>query len=233
MRAYIAGSLTDLQGNYEKMMAFYRQIEDVCKKNNITPYLPHGNLNDASPEKIYQECYKNLEEVNILIAYIGKPSTGTGMEIVWANKMEKTIILIGEKEVFKRKYMQLGIPGTWLIPYETREEGLSLLDKVLGKLAEKELVIYWEDNPLKDFIKTQLEEINYKFAGEMKEAICSLRKECKKKFKLMEDIFCTEGEDVDKVWKKHSEKGMRLIKGIQEITWNSLWKIREEIRRVK
>jgi hypothetical protein len=98
---------------------------------------------------------------------------------------------------------------------------------------EKEPEEYWEDNPLKIFIKTKLEEINYKFAGEMNEAIISLKKECKKKFKLEADIFCNEEEDVEEVWKKHSKKGMRLINGVQEITWNSLWKVRKEIREVK
>lgn len=134
IKAYIAGSLTDLKGDYEKMMAFYRQIEEACKENNIIPYLPHGNLNNATPEEIYQECYKNLKESDILIAYIGKPSTGTGMEIAWADRWGKTIVMVGEKEVFSRKYMQLGIPGVWLIPYETQEEGISLLNRVLGKI---------------------------------------------------------------------------------------------------
>jgi hypothetical protein len=101
------------------------------------------------------------------------------------------------------------------------------------KIEEENEVLYWEDNPLKEFIKTKLEVINYKFAGEMNEAIISLKKKCKEKFKLEADIFCDKGENVEEIWKKHSEKGMRLINGVQEITWNSLWKIREELRRVK
>ena len=99
-RAYIAVSLTRLSDVEEKK--FYDDVALVAKKYGFEPYVPHHVTDpvinpDFTPEDVLEINLDQLTRADILISYVGEPSLGTGMEIMFAWQREMPVILLYEK----------------------------------------------------------------------------------------------------------------------------------------
>ena len=136
-RAYISGALTNVE-NAEEIRSFYEAIGAICNRIGIEPYLPHKHsdpfLNpQMSPEEVYRRDKTMVTSADVLIAYVGIPSIGVGMEVAYAEEYRIPIVLLWEKS---RRVSRLvrGLPSQALIAkivFGEINEGLAALQKVL------------------------------------------------------------------------------------------------------
>lgn len=102
MRIFFAGPLTNLTSP-DKTKAFYRQLEDVARALGCTYFwaFRHGTDPIANPGVTPRDVYKRdiaqLEKSDIMVAYVGEPSTGTGLEIEHARIKNIPVYLLYEK----------------------------------------------------------------------------------------------------------------------------------------
>jgi 2'-deoxynucleoside 5'-phosphate N-hydrolase len=142
MRIFFAGPLTDL-ANPEQTKKFYKKMADVAQENGFDYYWAFmrgtdPELNpDVSPSRVFQIDTYELEESDLMIAYVGEPSVGTGEEIEFAREHRIPVYLLFEKDK-KISRMLLGTPnlkGT--IEFSSEEDALSQLDTLLKSLEKK------------------------------------------------------------------------------------------------
>lgn len=102
MRIFFAGPLTDLK-NPVKTKAFYRKLADIAKVNGFDYYWaflkgtdPIKNP-DVSPAEVYKIDTYHLKHSDLMVAYMGEPSTGTGIEIEFANAHHIPVYILYEK----------------------------------------------------------------------------------------------------------------------------------------
>ncbi|RME04028.1 MAG: XRE family transcriptional regulator [Planctomycetota bacterium] len=97
-RAYISGALTQAP-NLEELRNFYEKVGEVCRSCGVEPYVPHQHsdpvLNaELSPEEVYSRDKNYVVSSDLLIAYVGVPSLGVGMEIAYADEHNVPIFLL-------------------------------------------------------------------------------------------------------------------------------------------
>lgn len=102
MRIFFAGPLTDLK-NPTKTKAFYHRLADVAKANGYHYYWAFLKGTDpiknpeVSPAEVYKVDTYQLRHSDFMIAYMGEPSIGTGIEIEFANTHHIPVYIMYEK----------------------------------------------------------------------------------------------------------------------------------------
>jgi cytosine/adenosine deaminase-related metal-dependent hydrolase/nucleoside 2-deoxyribosyltransferase len=137
-RAYIAGSLTRLSDPAKK--DFYNQLAETAKNFGFDPYVPHHRSDpqknpDLTPEDVLEMNMDLLTDADILIAYVGEPSLGTGMELMFAWQRELPIILLYEKEARVSRMARAVVPSVHQIAFEAVPDALARLGEILSKIS--------------------------------------------------------------------------------------------------
>jgi nucleoside 2-deoxyribosyltransferase len=102
MRIFFAGPLTDLD-NPETTKVFYRKLAEVAQANGFDYFWAFLNGTDpvknpeVTPADVYQRDIAELERSDVMVAYVGEPSTGTGLEIEHAYIRGIPVYLLYEK----------------------------------------------------------------------------------------------------------------------------------------
>lgn len=102
MRIFFAGPLTDLK-DPEATKAFYIKLAEVARANGFDYFWAFLNGTDPikNPKVTSRDVYKRdiaeLEKSDCLVAYVGEPSTGTGLEIEHAKIKNIPVYLLFEK----------------------------------------------------------------------------------------------------------------------------------------
>jgi hypothetical protein len=112
-KIYIAGALTITQENKKDI---YEKIGKICEFCETEAYIPHiwGTDPIENPELSAEEVWhinqRRIAIANLMIAYVGQPSLGTGaeMEIARSNSVD---ILIWNYQDEKISRMATGNPG--------------------------------------------------------------------------------------------------------------------------
>jgi len=142
MRIFFAGPLTNLE-HPEETKQWYKNMADVATKNGFDSFWafmsgtdPVKNPN-VEPGYIYEKDLKELEKSNLMIAYIGEPSTGTGQEIEYAKEHNIPVYLIYEKDKPVSRMVK-GNPAVYgVIEFADYEDSLRQLDTLLASIREK------------------------------------------------------------------------------------------------
>lgn len=102
MRIFFAGPLTNLE-NPDKVKAFYIKLADLAKKLGHEPFWaflsgtdPIKNPN-VSAEEVYRRDTEQIAKSDLMIAYVGENSIGTGEEIEYAKTVNIPVIIMYEK----------------------------------------------------------------------------------------------------------------------------------------
>lgn len=139
MRIFFAGPLTDLK-DPETTKAFYRRLADVAKSNGYDYFWAFLNgtdpvLNpDVLPADVYQADIKQLSLSDIMVAYMGEPSTGTGIEIEYAHRHHIPVYILYEKGR-RISRMLRGCPAVKKeIIFTSPEDALRQFDTLLSRL---------------------------------------------------------------------------------------------------
>lgn len=139
MRIFFGGPLTDL-AHPEETKAFYKKMSETAEKNGLDFYWAYmrGTDPELNPDvpaaRVFQIDTYELEKSDVMIAYVGEPSTGTGQEVEYAREHNIPVYLLYPKG-FHVSRMLTGSPNVkGIIEYETEEEGLTKLDELCKKL---------------------------------------------------------------------------------------------------
>lgn len=100
-RVYISGALTGIKNSTE-IKAFYEAIGSLCQKRGFQAYVPHlttdpTNNPDVSPRQVFETDKFQISSSDLVIAYLGLPSFGVGMELAYAEINNIPLILLYEQ----------------------------------------------------------------------------------------------------------------------------------------
>lgn len=139
MRIYIGGPLTNLQ-HPEQTKSFYKNLATVAVKNGHESYLAFLNGTDPvanpeiTPRDVYARDIAELDKSDLMVAYVGEPSTGTGLEIEHAHQKGIPVYLLYEKGK-KISRMLRGCPAVKKeIVFTDESDALIQFEKLLKKL---------------------------------------------------------------------------------------------------
>jgi len=136
MHIFFAGALNDLP-NPKKTKSFYKKMALVAEKLGHMYFWAflNGTDPDENPDVPARDVYTRdiaaLDKCDIMIAYVGEPSTGTGIEMEHAHQTKKPIVLLYEQG--KRiSRMLLGSPAiTKELIFSSEEDALKQLETYL------------------------------------------------------------------------------------------------------
>lgn len=139
MRIFFAGALTGLK-NPKKTKAFYCRLADAAQKAGFTCFWaflegtdPIKNP-DVSVSKVYETDTYQLSRSDLMVAYVGELSTGTGIEIEFANNKRIPVYLLYEKGK-QISRMVRGCPAIKKeIVFTDEADALAQFGALLGKL---------------------------------------------------------------------------------------------------
>lgn len=139
MRIFFAGPLTDLKSP-EVTKSFYKNLAARAEARGFTSYWAflHGTdpeLNpEVSPYTVYKKDLHELAKSDIMIAYIGEPTTGTGQELEYAKEHNIPVYLLFEKGKPVSR-MVLGSPNVkGTIVFTSFDNALTQFDTLLSQL---------------------------------------------------------------------------------------------------
>ncbi len=139
MRIFFGGPLTNLK-NPSKAKEFYIHMAAIAKKNGVESFWAFLNGTDPvkNPEvpsnTVYTTDLEELEKSDVMIAYVGEPTTGTGQEIQYAKDHGIPVYLLYEKDrhVSRMIFGSPNIKGS--IAYSSQEDALRQLDELIQGL---------------------------------------------------------------------------------------------------
>jgi len=139
MRIFFAGPLTDLK-NPDVTKAFYKQLAVVAQKNGFDYFWAFLNGTDpvknpnVTAQQVYQVDTQELQKSDIMVAYMGEPSTGTGIEIEYAHTHNIPVYIMYESGKHISR-MLLGCPAVKKeLVFTSEEDALTQFDTLLKQL---------------------------------------------------------------------------------------------------
>jgi len=134
MNIFFAGPLTNLP-NPEQTKLFYEKLGVLAKKYGHVPFWAFLSGTDpvknpeVTPAEVYKRDTEQLAKSDLMIAYVGEASTGTGDEIEFANTRNIPVVILYEKGD-KMSRMILGNPAIKkTIVFETEDQALQALEE--------------------------------------------------------------------------------------------------------
>lgn len=112
-KLYISGALTGIE-NSAATKGFYEAIGSLCQEMGFQAYIPHLNTDpinnpDVSPSQVFEVDKHQVSTSDLVIAYLGYPSFGAGMELAYAETNSIPIILLYERGKYVSRFPR-GIP---------------------------------------------------------------------------------------------------------------------------
>jgi len=135
LKLYISGALTGIENSVE-IKAFYEAIGSLCQEMGFQVYVPHlttdpTNNPDVSPRQVFETDKHQVSTSDLVIAYLGIPSFGVGMELAYAQINNIPLILLyeGGKNISR---FPRGIPTVISeIEFSSYEDALTQLRSIL------------------------------------------------------------------------------------------------------
>jgi len=139
MRIFFAGPLTNLK-NPETTKVWYQQMSDMAKSLGHDYFWAFLNGTDpiqnpnVTSQDVYTRDIDELEKSDVMIAYVGEPTTGTGIEIEHARIVNKPVIILYEKDAHVSRMLR-GCPSIKKeIVFTSPEDALIQLKEYLSSL---------------------------------------------------------------------------------------------------
>ena len=135
IKVYFAGSIRggrDKAEDYKKIASLIEDYAEILDKHVVNPKLK-ATGESINQEEIYERDIKWIEKSDIFIAEVTNPSLGVGYEIAYAEKLNKKIICLCEKNT-NVSAMIAGNKYLDLIFYSSVDE---LKDILITKMLDK------------------------------------------------------------------------------------------------
>ncbi|NJP09892.1 MAG: XRE family transcriptional regulator [Leptolyngbyaceae cyanobacterium RU_5_1] len=134
-KIYISGALTGIKES-EKIKDFYESIGLLCDQLAFQTHIPHLYTDplknpEISPRQVFEMDKRQVNAADLVIAYLGCPSFGVGMELAYADTNNIPIILLYERERIISRFPR-GIPSIVAeIQFTSYEDALEQLRNIL------------------------------------------------------------------------------------------------------
>lgn len=142
MKIFFGGPLTDLKDK-AGTKKFYVRMAEVAKKNNAECFWAflHGTDPLEDPDVpssvVYSSDLEALGASDVMIVYLGEPTTGTGQEMEYAKEHGIPIYMMYEKGKYISR-MAKGSPNVkGSIEFTSEEDALAKLDILLDGLKKR------------------------------------------------------------------------------------------------
>jgi nucleoside 2-deoxyribosyltransferase len=135
LKIYISGALTGIENSTE-IKAFYEAIGSLCQEIGFQAYVPHlktdpTNNPDVSPRQVFETDKHQVTASDLVIAYLGYPSFGVGMELAYAETKNIPLVLLYERGKNISRFPR-GIPTVISeIQFSGYEDALARLRSIL------------------------------------------------------------------------------------------------------
>lgn len=149
--AYISGALSNL-ANPDEVKGFYEAIAEVCSRYGLTPHVPHLYTDpvanpDISPREVFENDKSLVMSSDLVIAYVGIPSIGVGMELAYADISGRATILLYEQGRYVSRFPR-GMPNLVAeIQFTDYQDALiklgTYLERFSNRVATKEPTPHW------------------------------------------------------------------------------------------
>jgi 2'-deoxynucleoside 5'-phosphate N-hydrolase len=140
-KVYISGALTGVS-KIARLKQFYEKIGELCGANGQEAYVPHLHTDPIkhsglTPREIFTTDKYHVRTADLVIAYVGMPSLGVGMELAYAEALGIPIVLLYEEHARVSKF-SLGIPTVISrIKFRNFDHALAQLSKILSQIRGK------------------------------------------------------------------------------------------------
>ena len=141
MKIFFGGPLTNLK-DPTKTKAFYQKMGDVAPANSCEYFWafqrgtdPEENP-DVPPGRIYELDTENLGKSDVMIAFVGEPSIGTGLEIEHARVQNIPVYLLYQKDDHVCRMVRGSPIVKGELIYSSEEDALSQLAGLLRNLTK-------------------------------------------------------------------------------------------------
>src|SRR5260370_18427742 len=100
--AYIPGALRAIADG-ARTRVFYEVVGEMVSECGLRPYLPHHATDpvaapDLDPRSVYEIDRARVARSGLVIAYVGTPSFGVGIEVEIAREQGIPVILVAERD---------------------------------------------------------------------------------------------------------------------------------------
>jgi len=100
-KVYLSGALTRIK-EPDQVKKFYEDIGTLCRHLQLNPYIPHTVSDpifnqDLDPKRVFEIDKTQVKQSDLIIAYLGIPSFGVGMELAYAECYAIPVILLYEE----------------------------------------------------------------------------------------------------------------------------------------
>lgn len=144
---YIAGALTGRNPQeLAELRQFYEHIGDACRQFGLTPYLPHQYSDPELAARLTPAHVDRLDRLAVtqaylVVAYVGIPSLGVGIEVEMAHHANKPVVLVYEASALERRHvsrLMRGNPGViHEIAFEDRDDAVEQIRDYIKTFAFK------------------------------------------------------------------------------------------------
>lgn len=139
---YISGPLQAAH-DLDAARSFYELLAEVCRSTGCEAYLPHQRTDpvhhaSTSAASVFHRDIDALSRTDLIVAYIGAPSSGVGAELAIAYERGiPTIGLAGPEGVASRfiEGMLEATPNATLLTYADEDDCRSRLAEALRRFA--------------------------------------------------------------------------------------------------
>jgi nucleoside 2-deoxyribosyltransferase len=139
---YISGPLK-AAADLNAARSFYELLAEVCRRNGLKAYLPHQRTDpihhaEASAASVFKRDIDAMLQADLIVAYIGAPSSGVGAELAFAHQRAiPTIALYGPEGVASRfiEGMLEDMPGATLVAYADENDCCNCLGRELRRFV--------------------------------------------------------------------------------------------------
>ena len=141
MRIFFAGPLTSLQ-NPVKTRTFYDALGKAAKELGFEFFWAFKSGTDpilnpeVTPAEVYKRDTEELAKSDLMVAYAGESSTGTGEEIEFARQNNIPVVILYERIKPVSRMLQGNPIIKKELVYTTDEEGIRLFREFLTELQK-------------------------------------------------------------------------------------------------
>ncbi len=150
---YISGALTDMsEEKRQALRKFYEALGEICREFGFEPYIPHifgdpKKLPNLTPKQIDRIDRLAVTQSYLVVAYIGVPSIGVGIELELAHHANKPVVLLYErKKLIQRRITRLALGSPAAIEHivfynfqNAEEEFRDFLKKFCNQIKSEKL----------------------------------------------------------------------------------------------
>lgn len=141
MRIFFGGPLTNLH-DPDATKAFYDRLGTTAQAYGFDFFLAFRNGTDpiknpeVLPNAVYDVDTKELSKSDLMVAYVGEPSTGTGIEIGFAREHGIPVYLLYEKGRRVSRMMRGSPAVKGEIVFATFDEAIAKFADLLQSLQQ-------------------------------------------------------------------------------------------------